>query len=235
MITDADNKLLKVSQQSGFALPVALFFLVTMVMVAAVVSLMGRNMLQTSNNYEQSAQLFAAAEGALYSQAAQIASNAKQWDALQTLDSPLNYQAYSPLSAQDQNGIPHCEINSPGCHRNMYPYSGGLVKNIGPFAGDYATTVSLAQPIHRQLQARPDTPPDYLISNNQGLSQWVQVERLEQEALGEDQSGQTLDSGNIMTTPVRFRLTAIARGSANGTWSQIPGSATIVGTIAVVP
>jgi len=232
MIIHAGNKLLKISPHSGFAMPVALFFLVSMVMVAGVVSIMGRNMLETSHNYEQSAQLFASAEGALYLQAADIAARASQWNALPPLNSPSNYTAYSPLSVQDRNGIPICEINNPGCHRNMHPLGGGLVKNIGPFAGDHATTVSAAQPIHRQLQARPNTPPDFRISFNQGgIQQWVQVERLEQEELQDDSSGLTLDASIPLTTPIRFRLTAIAKGTKRA----VEGSATIVGTISVVP
>ena len=193
--------------EKGLALPVALLLLLFITASAALLSDVSMGTFKQTKIQEAIQDTFQNAEGAVHEVMRQMSVYPELWRARTILPTvPASYTSYSPLTFSSSNGIPTC--SGAGCHRNLYPVGGGLIKNFGA-EGAGASDVDAAYPVTDQLD--PDDPPTQDIQLN-GQSAWVQVERLDETLVSSESLGGSLDSNPLSGTgasEVRFRLTGV--------------------------
>ncbi len=198
----------------GLALPAALFLVLFIASMGGLLSSISistqRTMVQT--NYIEDN--FHSSEGAVHEIMRQMAANPELWREMDPLaDEPDGYDEYSPVTYAAYNGIPPC--SGLGCHREMYPTGGGLLKNLGPISAD-GEEVDVAYSITQQLDV--STPPVADITLN-GQSAWSQVERLDEVLISEDSLGGSLSNdGGVgeSANSIRFRVTGVSSNSLKG-------------------
>lgn len=215
----AQNKSFR--SESGLALPIALLLILFIISAGTLISDVSSGTYKQAKLYEAVQDTFQNAEGAAHETMRQMAAYPELWRARTVLtNSPASYIPYSPSTYPSTNGIPAC--TGTGCHRNMYPVSGGLIKNVGA-EGAGASDVDTAYPITQQLD--PYAPPVADITLN-GSPAWSQVERLDETLLSAQSVGGSIDDSGRGSTAnmLRFRIT----GSAFRTVRQRRGLSTVV-------
>ncbi len=203
------------NQEQAMALPAALMVVLLLVSVGAIFTNISMSGLQHVKKLEKTKQNFQAAEGAANDIMSQMAVNPESWrEANPLADLPDGYTEYVPAAYSASNGIPTCS-GSSGCHRQMYPTGGGLVKNAGPLSGDGGDVLTDVE-ITAQVSSL-SLPVADVVLNNQ--SAWSQVERLDEVIVSEGSMGGSLESGNTnagSANAVRFRITGISLNDIKG-------------------
>lgn len=193
---------------AGIALPIALFMLL---IISAVTALLSNQAIQNLNQVQLSQvtnESYYAAEGVLDKTISDMASNALLWkDKVPLATAPSSYSSYAPASYSSTNGIPSCTYLH--CLRDLYPISGGLIKNLGPIGGS-GDTVDSGFSITEQYNPSSPQTVDLTLG---GISAWTQVERLDQTtpsatSVGGSLSNTLAEGGNANN--VRFRVTGLS-------------------------
>ena len=194
--------------QRGGALPLALFMTLTLALIGGITLKVSQFNVRKIKVSEATQDTFQIAEGASHSLLSQMAASPELWRELNPLGTlPLHYTEYSPSDFTATNGIPTC--SGIACHRNYYPTGGGIVKNFGPLSGDGGS----ADPLYTIAEQFDENDPPTADAVLNGLSGWVQVERLDEVNISSGSLGGGLEnnrSGGSRTGVVRFRVTSIA-------------------------
>lgn len=211
--------------EDGIALPMALFLVLIISAMSAILSNTARQNFEIVKSAEVASETFYAAEGAVSDLIRQMSVQAQLWnDQVSLATVPSGYTEYYPGTYASTNGIPTC--SGIACQRDLFPTGGGLIKNLGPLNSD-GSNVDSSYSIKEQLD--PDNLPtaDLTLA---GRSAWVQVERLDQStpnasAVGGSLSNNLSEGGNA--TNIRYRITGVSLGSIKGR----SGQATLVAVI----
>lgn len=215
--------------QSGMALPIALFMIVALTSITAALAGMSHDTFRQTTVQESSTMTNLVAEGAVNKMISEMGLYSALWDQQSPLNTkPFGYTEYNPASYTATNGIPVC-TSGVSCQRNLYPASGGLIKNFGPLTGDGAA-VDGAYYVTDQLDTSDPVDSDVRLGDVDG---WVQVERLDEEGpnantVGGNLSSSIAEGGNAKR--IRFRLNGTSLKSLN----QKIGTTTLV-TIVLLP
>lgn len=204
------------NQDQGFALPNVLLFVMIMMALTGALAATSRSSLRQVRTTADLVGTYLASEAALSMQLSHMSLYGPLWNELPPLSAkPHGYVEFDPANFASSGGIPRC--SGSGCHRNMIPMGGGLLKNLGPLEGD-GERVETNYLITSQLDPSSPPTPDVILA--QGVSGWSQVERLGQRTLSSKSIGGNL-SNNIAeggnAAIFRFRVTGESFKELRGT------------------
>lgn len=212
-------------KRNGFALPVALFVLLVVGMIAAILSMLTTRSLGIGQTSQDSFAIYQLSEAMVNEAIRNLIISPNVWFKTSPLTpNPKGYTPYSPSSFQSTGGIPPC--SGVDCERNLYPYGGGLIKNVGPI-NKGGLTVDPQVPITQQAKYGGDTSTTADIDKN-GTKGFYQIERLEEIPLSTDSIGANLDAQAGSGAAI-FRVT----GTASSTLKGKTSSSTVVALVQV--
>lgn len=202
------------NRESGIALPAALLLVMFIASVGGLLSFISISEMQQVKQVDMIERNFNASEGATHDVFSQMATASEMWREMSPLaDLPSGYTEFSPVSYASTNGIPPC--SGVGCHRQMFPTGGGLIKNFGPFGAE-GSEVDTSWSIVDQLDWA-DTPTNDVSLNSQDA--WAQVERLDEVSVSSESVGGSLENNNTGgsgSSSIRFRVTGVSLNSLRG-------------------
>lgn len=204
------------------ALPSALLLIMVLTIAGAMFSKASIQNLKIVSLQDATSDTFQISEGAIHDIISQMSVRPNLWRTKVPLSTlPYGYTEYSPLSYGATNGIPSC--TGANCLRNLYPTSGGLIKNFGPIGGS-GDSVDATKTVYNQFNTASLPTADVTLNGESG---WTQVEHMDEilpnaNTLGVDLANNA--SAGTGVNSIRFRITGKTVKTVRGR----QGEATIV-------